>query len=116
MGANIYATTKLIRKGSSTPLKRRINTYSATNTSTVMMLRTTHLRSRIDEVSLGVVSVGILNGRSMVFELPKFCGAKVVKKNEICKFYVKYIKYVKKTLFFLAHLCFFYYLCTLFNK
>ena len=64
----IQTYIKLIKKGNSTPLSRRIKMYNAAKTSTVMILRTTHLRSRIDEVSLGVVSVGILNGRSMVFD------------------------------------------------
>ena len=59
MGANIYATTKLIRKGNSTPLSRRIKMYNTAKTSTVMMLRTTHLRSSIDGAGLCVDLVGI---------------------------------------------------------
>ena len=50
-----------------------------------------------------------------IYNEPKFCGAKVVKKNEICKFCEKYVENVKKTLFFLVYLRFFYYLCTLFK-
>ena len=39
IGAKIYATTKLIKNGSNTPLKRRINRYNATNTTIVTTLR-----------------------------------------------------------------------------
>ena len=61
IGANIYATTKLIRKGNNTPLSRRIRIYNTAKTSTVMILRTTPLRSNMDGAPLCAASVGILD-------------------------------------------------------
>ena len=62
IGASIYATTKLIKKGNNTPLSRRIRIYNTAKTSTVMILLTTHFRSSIDGAPLFVVSEGILEG------------------------------------------------------
>ena len=111
MGAKIYATTKLIKNGRSTLLNRRVSKYSATRTSVVTILCIIHFLFNIDVLFLAS-SIGYL---FWWFPCscckPKFCGAKVVKKNEICKFYIKNIKNVKKNLRLLVYLCFFYYLC-----